>query len=114
MRTGHTRVEPAEGLRGKAAPHDRAAAHRHRAGAVLTVLILLRRDTFASPYPLAVCLLVFAVAHGSQFAVNVPMALRESRGLVPLWPVLRGWMLIIFVGDGLLAVANGALAAHLW
>lgn len=81
---------------------------------VLALMSLLCHDTFASPSVLAACLLVFAVAHGSQFAVNVPMAVRESRGLVPLWPVLHGWMLIIFAGDGLLLLANGLLAARLW
>ena len=78
--------------------------------AVLALLLLTRRDTFASSAVLASCLLVFAVAHVSQFAVNVPLAQQERRGREPLWPVLHGTMLIIFVGDGLLACANAALA----
>lgn len=81
--------------------------------AALALLILLRRDAF-SPTALAGCLFVFAVAHGSQFAVNVPIAHQERRNRVPPWPVLRGTMLFIFSGDGVLMVANGVLGALIW
>lgn len=55
-------------------------------------------------------LLIFnAVAHGSQFFGNVPMALQNLKG-GGLWPVFKGVMLLIFVLDFTLMIANGVLA----
>ena len=50
--------------------------------------------------------LTFATAHLSQFAVNLPLALRERRGQPTAWPVLKGLMRLIFVVDGVLAGLN--------
>lgn len=58
-------------------------------------------------------LLIFnALAHGSQFFGNVPMALQNRRG-GGLWPVFKGVMLRIFVIDFTLMVANAAMAIWL-
>ena len=58
-------------------------------------------------------LLIFnALAHGSQFFGNVPMALQNRRG-EGLWNVFKGVMLRIFVIDFTLMVANAGFAAWL-
>jgi len=57
---------------------------------------------------------VFSIAHGSQFAFNVPMALQEQQGKTkPIWPVIHSSMLYIFIIDGSLMVANIALSYSL-
>jgi len=50
-----------------------------------------------------------ALAHGSQFVGNIPMALKNRRG-EGLWNVFKGVMLRIFVIDFTLMVFNGVLA----
>lgn len=77
---------------------------------VLSVLLILFSGDFAGPNQVFVCCAAFAVAHGSQFVGNVPIAWQESKGHPPLWPVLRGPMLFIFVVDLIMAAINGALA----
>ena len=58
-------------------------------------------------------LLIFnALAHSSQFFGNVPMALQNRNG-GGLWNVFKGVMLLIFVLDFTLMVANGTLAVWL-
>ena len=47
-----------------------------------------------------------AVAHATQFAGNVPLALRGGRAGGAPWDVLRGPMRTIFAGDAACAVAN--------
>jgi len=54
-----------------------------------------------------------ALAHGSQFVCNVPIAWRGGRQGEAFWPVLQGPMLFIFVVDGMLALANLLLAGGL-
>jgi hypothetical protein len=50
-----------------------------------------------------------AVAHASQFAFNVPFALRGGRlGGAP-WDVVKGPMAFIFAVDALCATVNGAM-----
>jgi len=49
---------------------------------------------------------VSSVAHATQLAGNVPLALRGGRSGGASWDVLRGPMRLIFVVDGLCAVAN--------
>ena len=58
----------------------------------------------------SILLLVLAVAHGSQFAGNVPIALQNRRG-EGVWNVFKGLMLFIFVIDFTLMTLNAALAA---
>jgi hypothetical protein len=82
--------------------------------AVLGGVLLLNRALFPEAAQVAVLMSVIALAHGTQFAANVPVALsRHSQGET-LWPVLTGQMLFIFLVDFALMVANGALAAFLF
>ena len=78
--------------------------------AMLSVLLLLNLQTFPSNAQRALLLLVFAVAHGSQFYFNVPVALGGGRKGESLWNVLRGPMRFIFFVDITLMVANGVLS----
>ncbi len=80
---------------------------------MFALLLLLCREWFPVPRQFGLFAAIFALAHGSQFAVNVPVALAGARGAHAPWPVLRGTMLFIFVVDGLLMVANGVLALEL-
>lgn len=76
---------------------------------VLNILLLLNLSTFDKNTQWALLLFVNAVAHGSQFAYNVPTALQNRRG-EGVWQVLKGLMLFIFVTDFTLMVLNAALA----
>jgi len=67
---------------------------------------------FESKTQWATLLIFNALAHGSQFFGNVPMALQNRRG-GGLWTVFKGVMRLIFVLDFTLMVANAALAAWL-
>ncbi|MEM7189816.1 MAG: hypothetical protein AAF439_09410 [Pseudomonadota bacterium] len=60
----------------------------------------------------AIILIFNALAHVSQFAGNVPMALQNRRG-GGLWNVFTGVMLQIFVIDLVLTIFNGGLAIAL-
>ena len=77
--------------------------------AVLNVLLLFNIARFDDSMQWAILLFVIAVAHGTQFAGNVPIALQNRRGGGP-WRVFKGVMLRIFVIDFVLMVFNGALA----
>lgn len=79
--------------------------------ALLSTLFLLNLDVFPSSTQRCLLLLVFAVAHGSQFYFNVPIALGGGRQGESLWNVLHGPMRFIFFIDATLMVANGALSA---
>jgi len=79
----------------------------------LNVMLVFNLGGFDAPRQWAVLLLFNALAHGSQFAGNIPMALSNSRG-EGLWPVFKGVMLRIFVIDFTLTVANAVLAAVYW
>ena len=76
---------------------------------VLNILLLLNLGTFDKNTQWALLLFVNAVAHGSQFAYNVPTALQNRRG-EGAWQVLKGLMLFIFVTDFTLMALNAALA----
>ena len=75
----------------------------------LNVLLLLNIAAFDKDVQWAILLVVNAVAHGTQFAGNVPIALQNRRGSA--WNVFKGVMLRIFVIDFVLVVFNGVLAA---
>jgi hypothetical protein len=79
--------------------------------AVLALLVLLNLGAFSSPTQRAVLLAVFAAAHGSQFAFNVPIARAGGRQGEALWDVVAGPMRVIFTVDGALTVANLAIMA---
>jgi len=75
---------------------------------LLNVLLFLNIDEFQNNNQWAILLAVIAVAHGSQFAGNVPMALRNLRGQGS-WNVFKGVMLRIFVVDFALMTFNAGL-----
>lgn len=77
---------------------------------VMNVLLLLNLDLFEDSKQWALLLFVIAVAHGSQFVGNIPIALQNRRG-EGVWKVFKGLMLLIFVTDFTLMTANGVLAA---
>ncbi len=74
--------------------------------ALLNILLLASLATFPSDEQ-------FAVAHGSQFIFNVPVAIQNRRG-GGIWQVLKGTMLFIFVTDFVMMVLNLLLAAWLY
>ena len=77
--------------------------------AVCNILLLMNLDIFPSDAQRAILLLGFAVAHGSQFAFSVPIAIQNLRG-GGVWQVLKGTLLFIFVTDFTLMALNLALA----
>lgn len=76
------------------------------------VLLVFNVGGFESDAQWATLLIFNALAHGSQFFGNVPMALQNRRG-GGLWNVFKGVMRLIFVIDFTLMVANAASAAWL-
>ncbi|MCR9224422.1 MAG: hypothetical protein NXH70_10150 [Hyphomonas sp.] len=76
------------------------------------ILLLFNIGGFNTASQWATLLIFNALAHGSQFFGNVPMALKNRRG-GGLWNVFKGVMLLIFVIDFTLMIANAALAAWL-
>ncbi len=69
------------------------------------VLLLFNLDTFPSDQQRIILLLVFAVAHGSQFFFNLPIAIQNRQG-GGVWQVLKGLMLFIFVTDFVMMALN--------
>ena len=80
--------------------------------ALCNILLVTNLDVFATDAQRAILLLVFAVAHGSQFIFNVPVAIQNRRG-EGIWQVLKGTMLFIFVNDFIMMMLNLVLAAML-
>ncbi|WP_164115744.1 hypothetical protein [Sphingorhabdus sp. Alg239-R122] len=78
----------------------------------LNILLLLNVGGFDKDSQWATLLIFNAIAHGSQFAGNIPMALQNRRGN-GLWNVFKGVMLRIFVIDFTLMVFNTVLAMTL-
>lgn len=78
--------------------------------AVCNILLLINLNAFPSDQQRAILLFVFAVAHGSQFAFNVPVAIQNKHG-GGVWQVLKGTMLFIFVSDFIMMWLNLILAA---
>lgn len=79
---------------------------------VLNVAVALSSDVFPEPRQRIFLCLFFAIAHGSQFFFNVPIALQNRKGQ-GVWRV-EGKMRFIFVTDFVLMVANAAAAAALY
>ncbi|MCR9077729.1 MAG: hypothetical protein NXH78_01395 [Hyphomonadaceae bacterium] len=73
------------------------------------VMLVFNFGGFEADTQWATLLIFNALAHGSQFFGNVPMAMQNRRG-GGLWPVFKGVMLLIFVIDFTLMVANAAMA----
>ena len=79
---------------------------------VLNIFLLFNIGGFNQDSQWATLLIFNALAHGSQFAGNIPMALQNRRG-EGIWNVFNGVMLRIFVIDFVLMVFNAALAVWL-
>jgi len=77
---------------------------------LFNLMLLFNIGGFEKDSQWAVLLLFNALAHGSQFAGNIPMALQNRRG-EGLWNVFKGVMLRIFVIDFTLMIFNVLLAA---
>lgn len=75
----------------------------------LNLCLLLNLAGLQTNPQLALMLLFNSLAHGSQFAGNVPMALKNRSG-GGLWNVFKGVMLQIFIIDFVLMVVNATLA----
>lgn len=73
---------------------------------VFSLVLLFTQSLFPDARQNAVFALIFALAHCTQFAFNVPLALAEMNTQKPLWQVLRGPMRFIFIVDGTLTIAN--------
>ena len=82
--------------------------------AVLLALYFTHSPLFSDPQERGVLLIVFAVAHFSQFAFNLPVIRGGQRQGESFWPVLSGPMLFIFVVDGLQTVINLCAAVILF
>lgn len=80
--------------------------------ATLNLALLLDVGGFDRNSQWAVLLAFNAVAHGSQFVGNVPIALQNRNG-GGAWQVFSGVMRTIFVIDFALAAANAAIAVWL-
>lgn len=78
----------------------------------LNVLLLFNIGGFETEAQWATLLIFNAMAHGSQFFGNAPMALQNRSG-GGLWNFFKGVMLLIFVLDFTLMVANAGFAAWL-
>lgn len=81
--------------------------------AVFSALLLLAASWFPEARQLAFFAAVFAIAHGGQFAANLPVAVAGGRQGEAYWPVFKGPMLGIFVIDLALMLANAAVAVAL-
>ena len=75
----------------------------------LNLVLFLNLAALETPAQLSLMLGFNALAHGSQFFGNVPMALRNIQG-GGIWNVFKGVMLQIFVIDFVLMMANFSLA----
>lgn len=80
----------------------------------LAVVLLFSREIFPDARQHCIFAVIFALAHGTQFAFNLPLALAERKAQQPLWKVLSGPMLFIFIVDATLTVANLCCAVALF
>jgi hypothetical protein len=78
---------------------------------VLNVLLLLNISLFDKDLQWVILLFTIAVAHATQFAFNVPVALQNRRG-EGVWEV-KGLMLFIFITDFTMMMLNLGMAVSL-
>ena len=79
----------------------------------LNVLVLINPSVFPEGNQRIILCVVFALAHGSQFISNVPIALDNRKGK-GVWEV-KGRMRFIFITDFVLMVANLAIVTmYVW
>ena len=76
---------------------------------LLNIMLVINFGGFDKGSQWATLLIFNALAHGSQFVGNIPMALKNRRD-EGLWNVFKGVMLRIFVIDFTLMAFNGVLA----
>lgn len=76
---------------------------------LLNVMLIFNFGGFDKGSQWATLLIFNALAHGSQFVGNIPMAMKNRLG-EGLWNVFKGVMLRIFVIDFTLMVFNSVLA----
>lgn len=77
--------------------------------ALLSLLLLFNIEAFPDPKQWVILLSATAVAHGTQFAFNLPVALQNLKG-EGVWQVLKGTMLFIFIVDFLIMLLNAGMA----
>jgi hypothetical protein len=77
---------------------------------ILAATLAFRSDLFRAPLEQAILLLAFATAHATQFAINVPVAVKGGRIGESYWDVLGGTMLFIFVTDAAMTLLNAGVA----
>lgn len=77
--------------------------------AVCNILLLANLDVFPSDEQRSILMFVFAIAHGSQFIFNVPIAIQNRNG-GGVW-LVKGTMLFIFVTDFIMMSMNLVAAA---
>jgi len=77
--------------------------------AVFNILLLITPSAFDKDLQWAIILFVTAIAHGTQFAFNVPVALQNRSG-GGVWQV-KGVMRFIFVTDFVMMALNAVFAA---
>ena len=75
---------------------------------ICNLLVLLNLEVFPDDAQRFILLLVFAIAHGSQFIFNLPVAIQNRRG-GGVWQV-KGTMRFIFVTDCVLMLLNLVVA----
>lgn len=75
----------------------------------LNAIILLNTSLFPEEGQRFILFTVIAIAHGSQFMANVPIAVENRKGK-GVWQV-KGLMRFIFITDFVLMVANLIVAA---
>lgn len=80
---------------------------------LLAGILLFQYNLFTAAPERGLLLFVFAVAHATQFFINIPVAKRGGRIGESYWDVLRGPMLFIFVVDALMTLLNLSGAAIL-
>ena len=78
---------------------------------VLNVIILFKPGLFPESPQKFILLIVIAIAHGSQFMANVPIALDNRKGK-GVWQV-KGLMRFIFITDFALMIGNVLIACLL-
>lgn len=76
--------------------------------AIFNILLLLNTSLFDKGLQWTIILFTIAIAHGTQFAYNVPVAIQNRRG-EGVWQV-KGLMLFIFITDFTLMTLNTLLA----
>ena len=74
----------------------------------LNILLLINTSLFDKDLQWVILLFAIAVAHATQFAFNVPVALQNRRG-EGVWQV-KGLMLFIFVTDFTMMMLNLGMA----